>query len=137
MKRKLSKTRKKKIFALLVVTAFFVGYFMISASYYAYKIFSLKHEEKELEEEIYNLKEDEIDLKTDIEKLQNPDYLARYARENYHYSKKGELVIQRGEKEEEEVLEEKQDGQNSILFGCLIALGIILFYIIFHKPKKR
>ena len=30
----------------------------------------------------------------DAKKLQNPDYIARYAREKYSYSKDGEYVLQ-------------------------------------------
>ena len=46
---------------------------------------------KELEE---NLREKEEELKVDADKLQNPDYIARYAREKYLYSKEGEFILQ-------------------------------------------
>ena len=32
-------------------------------------------------------------LETDVKKLQDPDYVAKYAREKYLYSKDGELII--------------------------------------------
>ena len=32
-------------------------------------------------------------LETDVVKLQDPDYVAKYAREKYLYTKDGELVI--------------------------------------------
>ncbi len=46
-----------------------------------------------LEEKLADLKEEEEDLNQEIVKLQDPDYLARYAREKYFYSKDNELII--------------------------------------------
>ena len=34
-----------------------------------------------------------IALENDVKKLEDPEYLARYAREKYFYSKDGELII--------------------------------------------
>ena len=52
---------------------------------------NIKKEEyvKKLEE----LKEEEKILSDDVEKLKNPEYAARYAREKYLYSKNGEKII--------------------------------------------
>ena len=50
-------------------------------------------EEHELEQKMVVLKEDEEALNNEIIKLQDSDYLARYAREKYFYSKDGELII--------------------------------------------
>lgn len=36
---------------------------------------------------------DEAELKSEINKLQDPEYMARYAREKYLYSKKDEIII--------------------------------------------
>ena len=43
--------------------------------------------------EVYELYEEEEILNSDIKKLEDPDYVARYAREKYLYSKDGELII--------------------------------------------
>ena len=40
-----------------------------------------------------NLKDEEETLSDDVEKLKNPEYAARYAREKYLYSKNGEKHI--------------------------------------------
>ena len=50
-------------------------------------------EEKELEVKMAALQEKEEDLNNEIKKLQDSEYLARYAREKYFYSKNGELII--------------------------------------------
>lgn len=39
------------------------------------------------------LKEKEQELSTDVEKLKDPEYVGRYLREKFLYSKEGELVI--------------------------------------------
>ncbi|MBQ1812607.1 MAG: septum formation initiator family protein [Bacilli bacterium] len=43
--------------------------------------------------ELKKLEEEEAYLKVEAEKLQDPDYVARFAREQYLYSKDGELNI--------------------------------------------
>ena len=40
-----------------------------------------------------SLKNKEKKLKVDANKLQDPDYIARYAREKYLYSKDGEFIL--------------------------------------------
>ena len=37
----------------------------------------------------------------DVEKLEDPDYIARYAREKYMYSKDGEIILRLPEEDEE------------------------------------
>ncbi len=53
-----------------------------------------KYEEKEnLSVKLNNLKEKEEELSTDVQKLQDPEYIARYLREKYYYSKSDEYII--------------------------------------------
>ena len=53
----------------------------------------IKREKSELNDKLANLKDEEDTLNSDIKKLKDPDYVARYAREKYMYSKEGELII--------------------------------------------
>ena len=53
----------------------------------------MKEQKKELEDRINSLKEEEKILESDIQKLEDPSYVARYAREKYLYSKDGEIII--------------------------------------------
>lgn len=46
-----------------------------------------------LDQELLSLKELEEVLKVDVEKLEDPDYIARYAREKFMYSKDGEIIL--------------------------------------------
>ena len=62
---------------------------------------SEKYQEKQrLEAEIIALKEKEEELKVDVERLEDPDYVARYAREKYMYSKEGEIILRLPEDDE-------------------------------------
>lgn len=57
------------------------------------QIYEKNKEKKEFLEKLSELKDKEEELKETVNKLQNPDYIARYAREKYLYSKDGEIII--------------------------------------------
>ncbi len=60
-----------------------------------------KYKEKEfLQSKMSILREKEEELKADVEKLENPDYVARYAREKYMYSREGEIILRIPDEEE-------------------------------------
>ena len=48
---------------------------------------------RKLEEKYEKLLSDKDILEEDVVKLQDPEYVAKYAREKYLYSKDGELII--------------------------------------------
>ncbi len=50
-------------------------------------------EKQELENKLIALQEKEVELEKDVNKLKDPEYLARYAREKYFYSKDGEYIL--------------------------------------------
>lgn len=60
---------------------------------YWLQITSKYQEKNQLETKIISLKEKEAQLKVDVERLEDPDYVARYAREKYMYSKEGEIIL--------------------------------------------
>ena len=53
----------------------------------------MEMEKKELSDKIVSLKEEKRELESDIKKLENSDYIAKYVREKYFYSKDGELIL--------------------------------------------
>lgn len=71
---------------IIVVTTFTIGK-------YWFEIYDKYQEKKILEAKYVKLKEKESALKVDAKKLQDPDYIARYAREKYKYSKDGEIIL--------------------------------------------
>ena len=87
------KTRRRMLLlGLSSIIVIFVMTFTIGK--YWVEIFEKYQEKKELDKELTLLKEKEEELKVDANKLQNPDYVARYAREKYRYSKDGEFILQ-------------------------------------------
>ena len=73
--------------AVIFVMTFSIGKYWV-------EILDKYNEKKDLDEELTSLKEREEQLKVDANKLQDPDYIARYAREKYFYSKDGEYILQ-------------------------------------------
>ena len=66
--------------------------FVAVGSYWV-KITNKYQEKQQLANEIIALKEKEEELKVDVQRLEDPDYVARYAREKYMYSKEGEIIL--------------------------------------------
>lgn len=91
MKKKIKERRRMRIY--LVVIAGLISFFGIKMYYYWPKIFSNYKEKREYENQYEDLLEQEEILSSDIIKLQDPDYIARFAREKYLYSKNGEIII--------------------------------------------
>ena len=71
---------------VIVAMTFTIGKYWV-------EIFEKYQEKQTLEKKLVSLKEEEERLRVDADKLQDPDYIARYAREKYFYSKDGEYII--------------------------------------------
>ena len=91
-KRYTKKTRGRMIVIFLFFGAIIctLGYTLIIN---LNQINDMNRQKEELNKEKSILKEEEESLKSDIEKLSDDEYIARYAREKYFYSKKGELIL--------------------------------------------
>ena len=72
--------------AIIIGTTYTIGKYWV-------EIYDKYQEKKELKKKLVTLKEKEDELKVDASKLQDPDYIARYAREKYSYSKDGEIIL--------------------------------------------
>ncbi|HAB67171.1 MAG TPA: hypothetical protein DCE23_07375 [Firmicutes bacterium] len=57
------------------------------------QIYNNNREAKELEKRKTELLEEEDSLNSEVIKLQDPNYVARYAREKYLYTKDGEKIL--------------------------------------------
>lgn len=90
---KTSEKAKLRIRIYLTVIALLLGFFGYKMYYYWPKIYSNYQEKRVLETKYNDLLAEEDTLSGDIVKLQDPDYIARYAREKYLYSKNGEIII--------------------------------------------
>lgn len=92
-RNKNSKKAKRRLFIFAPISVIIIGYFIISTTNYALNIIELDREQTQLKQNLVVLKENEDNLKNEIQKLKDPDYIARFARENYLYSKNGEYII--------------------------------------------
>lgn len=91
--RKATKKDKRRLILLFVIFIPLLGIFVSNMFKYWSSIFTNVKEKKILETEYMNKLEEEELLKSEIEKLQDDEYVARYAREKYLYSKDGEIII--------------------------------------------
>lgn len=136
-KKKVPKKAKRRLIVFGPIAIFVIIYCAFTLVTTAINLYELKNEEKQLNEELKNLKSDASDLKTEITKLQDKDYVARYARENYLYTKNGEYVIKTEETNEKAKQETKKD-EKYIIYACAgIALFIVLFIIVKHHKRKK
>ncbi len=89
-----AKKKKKRRFLLFGLTSIAVLTLMtLTIGKYWVTIYEKYQEKKELEKELLELKAKEKELELDAKKLQDSEYIARYAREKYLYSKDGEFII--------------------------------------------
>lgn len=133
MKRgKISKATKRRFFIFGSFSLFIILYFSISGINYIININNLGNQQKELKGQLEMLKGEEEDLKTEVLKLQDLDYIARYAREHYLYSKDDELLI-RIEPEENKVINLPKHNYKQIALISVSSLMVI--YILFRKRK--
>ena len=95
MAKKTKKASKHKIrffFAFVVFSAItaVLGYNLFSN---IIAINEMKAEKKALKDKSVSLQEEKKSLETDIKRLEDADYIAKYVREKYFYSKDGELIL--------------------------------------------
>ena len=93
-KKKNRKKARRRMLLLGLSSIFIICAMTFTIGKYWIEIFDKYREKNELDKELTALKEKEEELKVDANKLQNPDYIARYAREKYLYSKDGEYILQ-------------------------------------------
>ncbi len=91
--RKMSQKTKFRVTFLTIVFIISIVVFVSTTISYVSQIIKNNNEIKDLNT-VFNekLAEDE-NLKDEINRLQDPEYMAKYAREKYLYSKNGEIII--------------------------------------------
>ena len=99
MVRNMAKKKKRNKKAKIRIFLFFLLFGSVTI-YLGYNFFSninmileINREKQELQNKLASLQDEEENLNSDIKKLEDPEYVARYAREKYMYSKDGELII--------------------------------------------
>ena len=99
---------------------------------------SLTKEQQELQNKLEELRRDNVVLKEEIEKLKNPDYLAKYARENFLYSRDGEYIIRIDENDN--IVVEMNEDELKYRQVMVIILGVLVISLIIYlaiRIRKR
>ena len=92
-KKKITSRAKVRIFFMVIIFGAIISLLAYKCGHYLKQINEKQKEKEFLLEKIVLLQEEEEVLKTDLQKLDDPNYVARYAREKYLYSKDGEYII--------------------------------------------
>ena len=92
MHRKTRKEKKRLVFITITVIVLLVS---LVASVYSdfLEVINNKREVAKLQQEYDSLVKEEGQLNSEVTKMQNPDYIARYAKEKYLYSEQDETII--------------------------------------------
>lgn len=98
----MKKAHRKRKYTVKTKSRMFVIFLLFGAviSTLGYHLFTnlcqineMKKEKKQLEDKLVSLNDEKEALEADVERLSDPDYIAKYVREKYLYSKEGELII--------------------------------------------
>ena len=143
--RRISKSTKRRLRVFGILSLVCILYFIFCLGFELYKVHELKLEEKQLKEEYESLKKEAEELiekvnkaiEKEIDELNDPEYLAKYARENYLYSKDGEYIIKLNDKDEEIKKVNNEINGNYIIVGLSIFIIIIFLYVIIRSKKNK
>lgn len=92
-RRKKNKKAIRRVLLLGVSSIIIIFITTYTIGKYWVEIYNKYQEKENLEKKLVLLKEKEEELQADANRLQDPDYIARYAREKYFYSKDGEFIL--------------------------------------------
>ena len=95
-KKKISYSKIRLFFSVIIF--FVVTFFLIyNCLQNINMINDMKHEKEELEKKIVELQDEKEKLENSLLKLEDPEYIAKYVREKYYFSKNGELILKMDE----------------------------------------
>ena len=136
-KKRIPKAPKKRLIVFGSASVVIILYFFVQLFSNIYSIYNLNSEHDALKKDYKNLKFEEKDLKNEIEKLNDSDYIARYAREEYSYSKNGEYVLKIKEEDKKEDNKKFEFNLNIDYQYIIIGVGIIILLLIIKALKKE
>lgn len=91
--KRLKRKRVKRIMLVTVICFGINAYILYSVGSILKDVYNMKNENKELAVKLDDLKEEEDVLKSEVKKLKDPVYVAKYAREKFLYSGDNEYII--------------------------------------------
>ena len=100
-KKKVLKVKAVRATLMMPLCLLLIASFVFAGGRYSLTIFDKYKEKEELSKSLVELKEEEQKLTVDVERLQNPEYVGRYLREKFLYSKNDEYIIKIPSKKDE------------------------------------
>ena len=91
--KKTSKKEKKRLIFISFVIVGLLGYLVASVYSDWKEIINNNNKIVALNKEYSDLMDNEKSLQSEVAKLKDPDYVARYAKEKYLYSSDGDTII--------------------------------------------
>lgn len=91
--KKTKHKRMRRIFLVTLVCLAINSYVIYSVGSILTNVYDMKKETKQLDKKLEELKEEEDILKSEVKKLKDPVYVAKYAREKFFYSGDNEYII--------------------------------------------
>lgn len=95
IKHKVTKKERRRLTIFVLSFIFIIGFTCINIFPDWLKIMKNKQEIAILQNSYEDLLDTEEALKAEVQKLQNPDYVERYAKEKFLYTKDGEIIIRK------------------------------------------
>ena len=137
--KKITKQSKRRLVILGPVSIIAVLVIFYTAISSTYKQLTLKEYENDLKLELESLEDKEVELRNEVSKLQEPEYLARYARETYLYTKDGEYVIKIDPKKK--VLKKSESFFEKYMYYIIASIILVFILVIMiirsiFKSKK-
>ena len=95
IKHKVTKKERRRLTIFILSFIFIIGFTCINIFPDWLKIMKNKQETTILQNSYEELLDTEEALKAEVQKLQDPDYVERYAKEKFLYTKDGEIIIRK------------------------------------------
>lgn len=99
IKHKVTKKERRRLTIFILSFIFIIGFTCINIFPDWLKIMNNKQEITLLQDSYEELLDTEEALKAEVQKLQDPEYVERYAKEKFLYTKDGEIIIRKTDTE--------------------------------------
>jgi len=95
MKRKVTKKEKRRLTLFILAFIFIITFMCVNIFPDWLKIMNNKQQITVLQSSYEELLNNEEALKAEVQKLKNPQYIERYAKEKFLYTKDNEIIIRK------------------------------------------
>ena len=134
MAKKVSKQSKRRLIIFGIISIISIGYFCCTFIGYIYNYSNLRQEEVKLKEELTNLQDENKNLTLQIEKLKDPSYVIKYAKDKFMYSEENEYVIKINQNTN---LVEAEVKDNNYVFTIILSIVIFASILLLIRLKSK